>query len=347
MKKFLSTLVMMSLVLMLAACGGESAGTEGGGEGNSSSSDAIKLSYAFFSPEKTYPGVVSQKWADEIESRTDGKVDVELYFGGTLLDATNMLDGVKNNIADIGVVALSYEPGRFPLEEIAEITRGFSTAEAAGQVMNKLLEEYPSEVLENYEVVGVFTTDAMAIHSTKEITSLDTLKGQQIRIGGALTPLLEELGGAPVGMSQAEQAQALQTGVISGYVSDRGGLKDMGFAESVDYVIDYPLAVTTLVTIMNKEKFESLPEDVKAAITELKGEVPVMAGKYLDEHTAEVMKWSQEEHGVEILSVEDADKWDEKINGLRDQYIQAAKDKGLPAEEYAKRVEELLAEYSK
>lgn len=342
MKKFLHLVLGLSLVLVLAACGSSEAGSDNGG----GSGDSIQLSYAFFSPEKTYPGVVSKKWADELNDRTDGKVNVDIYYGGTLLDANNMLDGVKNNIADIGVVALSYEPGRFPLEEIAEITRGYSTAEIASNVMNTLIEEYPSEILEQYEVVGVFTTDAMAIHSTSPINSLDAIKGKQIRIGGALTPVLEELGGAPVGMSQAEQAQALQTGIISGYVSDRGGLQDMGFAELVSHVTDYPLAVTTLVVIMNKDKFESMPEDVQTVITELKDEVPTLAGQYLDEHTKGVLEWSAEEHGVEVVEVEDRAQWDEKIDSLRDEYIKAAEEKGYPAKEYAERAEELIAQYS-
>ncbi|MBM4760962.1 TRAP transporter substrate-binding protein DctP [Bacillus sp. B15-48] len=349
MKKYFKGLVVVFFVLVLAACGGESAGSNSDGDGgNSSSADAIKLSYAFFSPEKTYPGVVAQTWSNEIKERTDGKVDVDIYFSGTLLDAGNMLDGVANNTADIGIVALSYEPGRFPLEEIAEITRGYSTAEVASQVMDTLLQEYPSEVLDQYEIIKVFTTDAMAIHSTKPIDSLDALKGEQIRIGGALTPVLERLGGAPVGMSNAEQAQALQTGIISGYVSDRGNLKDVGFAELVGYVTDYPLAITTLVAVMNKNKYETLPEDVKAEIQALKVEMPVIAGQYLDNHIEGVLEWSKEEHGVEIVSLKDGekDKWDAKIQELQDEYVQKAKEKGLPAEEYLGRVHELLEEYS-
>lgn len=356
--KKLGYLFVCAVLLVLAACGSTSTGSNSAdtsanhaanNDSAASSGDKIRLSYAFFSPPETYPGVVAQMWADELKERTNGRVETEIYFSGTLLDASNMLDGVANGIADIGLMALSYEPGKFPLIEIAEINRGLYHAESASQIMNKLIEEYPPEVLQNYEILKVFTTDGMAIMSIDPISSLETIKGKQLRIGGALTPVLERLGAVPVGMSQAESIEALQTGVIDGTVGDRQTLKTVRIAEMVNYFTDYPLAVTTLVAIMNKDKYNSLPDDVKQVLQEMKQEYPAKAGRYLDENMEEAIQWAINEHGVQKITLDPAEKekWDNLLIELQNEYIRKAAEQGLPAEEFKARLDELVQEYAK
>lgn len=81
----------------------------------SAAAEPIKLSYANFPPAPTFPCVQMERWKTEVEKRTDGKVAVNTFPGGTLLDAKDMVDGVIAGQADIGCVSLSYQPGRFTL----------------------------------------------------------------------------------------------------------------------------------------------------------------------------------------------------------------------------------------
>ena len=45
----------------------------------------IRLSYANFPPAPTFPCVQMERWKQEVEKRTNGKVAVRTYPGGTLL----------------------------------------------------------------------------------------------------------------------------------------------------------------------------------------------------------------------------------------------------------------------
>ena len=45
----------------------------------------IKLNYANFPPAPTFPCVQMERWKKEVEKRTNGKVVVNTYPGGTLL----------------------------------------------------------------------------------------------------------------------------------------------------------------------------------------------------------------------------------------------------------------------
>ncbi|MFD1708948.1 TRAP transporter substrate-binding protein [Siminovitchia sediminis] len=337
--KYLALYVCCFVIFLLAACSSK----ETAGDG----SKPITLSYAFFAPDNTFPAVQMKKWAEELESRTDGQVKVEMFFGGTLLEASNMFEGVANGTADIGLTATTYEPKRFPLLEISDLPSGYPNSEVASQVVHDLIQEYPPEALEEFKIITAFATEPSYIQSVEPIASLEDLSRKQLRISGGLTPIMEKLGAAPVGMSQNEVPEALQTGVIEGNISSREVLKDLKLAESIKHVTDYPLTITSFVAVMNKDKWESLPEDVQKVIEDLSSEMSEFTGKYLDEHVRESMQWSEEEEGLSVVSLTDQEKWDELLETVQNDAVERAEAQGLPAKEYRERLYELIEEYTK
>src|SRR5699024_7154390 len=114
--------------------------------------------------------------------------------------------------------------------------------------------------LEDFKTVTAFATEPSFIQSKEAIRNLDDLKGKQLRISGGLTPVMERLGASPVGMSQAEVPEALQTGVIDGNISSREVAKDFKLGEMLPYITDFPLTVTSFVAVMTNETWETLPE---------------------------------------------------------------------------------------
>jgi TRAP-type C4-dicarboxylate transport system substrate-binding protein len=355
MKKLLTVLLLVFVVAAAAACG--SSGTDsgnsgsGGTSGQNSGGDSAKkitLTYAFFAPENTFPAAQMKFWAEELNKRTNGQVEVQMFFGGTLLDAANMYDGVKSKIADIGLSAMTYEPGRFPLIGIAEMPAGYPNGKVASQVINELMKEFPPESFKDYKIITAFATEPAYIMSTKRISNLNEMKGAQLRISGNLTPVIQALGGAPVGMSMGEVPEALQTGVVEGNISSREVLKDLQLAEFTKYVTDFPLSITTFAAVMNKDVWESLPPNVQQVIDELRDETAAYAGEYLDNHVQESLEWAKAEHNLEIVTLSDEEKakWSEKIAPLQAQYVKQMNDQGLPGDEFKKRLDELIQQFS-
>lgn len=343
-KNLVGLLTILFLVsLFLAGCGTAKKETA------SPETKQIVLRYAFFAPANTFPAKQMEKWKEELEKRTNNKVKVKLFPGGTLLTAQNMYDGVKNGVADIGLSCPTYEPGRFPLLGISDLPCGFPNAKVASRVIFELIREFPPEAFKDFKIITAFATEPSYLMTTKPVTSLQDLKGKKIRISGALTPVLKELGASPVGMSMAEVPEALQTGVIEGIVTSREVLKDLKLAEKLKYVTDYPMTVTTFVAVMNKEVWNSLPPDVQKVIDDLSLEMALWTGEYMDNHVKEALEWSQKEHGLQIVTLSAAEKesWDKILKPLQDKYVAELKAKGLPAEEYRKRLEELKEKYSK
>ena len=113
----------------------------------------ITLRYANFPPASTFPCVQMERWKNEVEKRTAGKVKVKTFPGSTLLGAKNMMDGVIDGIADIGVVVFAYQPGRFPLLEGVDLPVGFSNSKVANAVLFDLYQKYQHllHILKEYQ----------------------------------------------------------------------------------------------------------------------------------------------------------------------------------------------------
>lgn len=309
----------------------------------------IKLNYAFFAPEQTFPGMQMQFWAEELEKRTEGKVSVNTFPGGTLLTASNMLDGVLNGVADIGLTTTSYEPARFPLLNLIGDFSGIDVnAEEASQVAYQLVSEFPQEEfgLENFKVITVFTSEPSYLQTSEQVSTLEDLSGLEIRVPGE-SDTMRTLGAVPVGMSQADTGEALQAGIVEGVASSRETLMDLQFARYLDYVVDYPLSNVVMLAVMSRERWESLPVDVQQVINELGAEASQYAGQYLDAHVKEAINWSQENHNLEVTTLADEEKarWDERLEPLNALRVEQLSAQELPAAELYDRMLELVETY--
>jgi len=311
--------------------------------------ETTSLSYANFPPAPTFPCVQMERWAVEVEHRTAGRVIIQTYPGSTLLGAKNMWSGVIEGQADIGCISMAYQPGVFPMMSVFEQPLGFSSATAASKALWAMYVERMPKEFARVKVLSLFTSAPSNIMSKIPVKSLEDLKGLELRASGGASKVLELLGATPVSMPASEAPEALQKGIIKGILSSFDMLKDFNFAEhlrhqTVTNFVVYPFAV-----IMNLDKWNALPDDVKAIIDELSAEQAEWTGQYLDAHIEESLKWSKEKYGIEIyeLPATEMVKAEAKLAVMIDEWKKAATAKGVPAEEVLAQAKLLKAKFDK
>jgi TRAP-type C4-dicarboxylate transport system substrate-binding protein len=312
--------------------------------------ETVKLTYANFPPAPTFPCVQMERWKTEVEKRTNGKVAVQTFPGGTLLDAKNMMDGVIAGQADIGNLSMAYQPGRFVVTNAVSLPLGISSARVGSLVLWDLWQKYQPDEFKAVKVLAMFTTAPTNIMSKVPVRNLEDLKGLDLRASGVAAQILSAWGANAVGMPMPETVEALQKGVVKGLFSSLESMKDFKFAETCKYVTltdaggIYPFAV-----VMNQKKWEMLPEDIKKVMEDLRVEQSEWTGNYMDNHVKESMKWSVETQNVEVIKLTAAQKaeWDAKLQPITDQWVAEAKGKGLPAEAIIKDMKMAIKKYSK
>jgi len=300
----------------------------------------IKLTYANFPPAPTFPCVQMERWKTEIEKRTGGKVTVQTFPGETLLKAKAIFDGVITGTADIGCLAMSYQPGRFPVSEAVDQPVGFSSAKAASLALYDLIEKYKPKEFEQVKIVTFFTCPPANIMTIKPVRSLKDLKGVELRVPGTAVDIIKNLGGIPIAMPQSETPEALQRGTVKGHVSSMEILKDFNFAAYTANATITNLWVVSFAVVMNNDKWNSLPADVKKVIDDLRREQALWTGTYVDDHVLESLKWSKEKYNLQIFELPAGEKAEipKLLKPLIDAYITRVTKAGLPGDQIMKDV---------
>ena len=265
------------------------------------------LTYANFPPAKTFPCVQMDHWKAEVEKRTGGAVAIQTFPGSTLLGGKNMLRGVMTGQADIGCISLPYYPGVFPLMSAVNLPVSFASTEVASLTMWDLFQKYQPEEFKGVKVLTMFTSAPSHIQSKVAIRSLADLSGVELRGAGSLVKFIDDLGGRGVGMPMSDTPEALQKGVVKGLVSSFDVLKDMNFAEICRYETITNLPVYPFAVIMNKARWEALPDDVKQVLDGLGREQAQWTGAYLDDYVSQALAWGKEKYQVEVFRLSDAD----------------------------------------
>jgi len=308
----------------------------------------VTLTYANFPPPSTFPCVQMERWAREVEQRSGGQAKVQTFPGGTLVGAKEMFDAVVSGTADIGNLAMSYQPGRFPLSEAVDLPHFFPDARTASMVLCDLIEKYQPAEFEKVKVLTVFTCPPATVMSSREIAGLAGLKGLELRVSGTGAEVMRRLGAVPVAMPQSEAPEAIQKGVVKGMVSSMEVLKDMNYAAYCPYALDLDLNVISFAVVMNRARYEALPLAVREAMDGLYREQAEWTGRYVDEHVQEALAWaaSTKDHRLSALSATDMEQVRALLEPMVTDYITRVTAAGLPGEAIIRDLREFQAKYS-
>lgn len=301
--------------------------------------ETIELKFATgFSPKHTMQVKVFEPWAKKISKLTGGKVKVTFFPGGALGKAPATYSIVEKGIADIGYYLHDYTPGRFPLTTVFELPFMVPSATKLSRAMWKTYEKFPAfqKEYDKVKLLALFGHPGGHFCTTKKpVKTIADFKGLKIRtVSPSVTKALKVFGAAPVSMPITETYTALERGVVDGTVVPWEGVAIFKLDDLVRYVTEADFYTVTMAVVMNKKKWESLPDDVKKVIQENSGMALSLAcGKAFDD-TNEPMKKKCLSKGVKPMkmSAEDMEKLKALTMPLRTEWVEEMKAKGLPAE---------------
>lgn len=335
-----SLCLILSLILMAASVGGPRV----------SADDAIKLTFSVFFPPTHPHAIASEDMAREIEKRTNGKVSIQVYPGGTLTTAPGTYDGVVSGISDMGHSVFAYTRGRFPIMEAVDLPMGYPNGTVATRVAYEFYQAMNPEELQDVKVLAIHAHGPGILASKKDVNSLEDMQGLKIRCTGLSSKLAENLGAAPVAMAQNEAYEALQKGVVEATFCPIETLKGWKQGEVIDYVIESKALgyTTAMFVVMNKQKYDALPADVQQVFDEVGEEWVAKHGQIWDDADAAgrefVTELGKTIHG---LSAEEEAKWVEAVEPIIADYASRTDDKGLPGQKAVETLRALLEEYGK
>ena len=244
----------------------------------------LKL-HQFLPAQASVPRLVLDVWADKVEADSGGRIKIDRYpsmqLGGK---PPELMDQAIDGVADIIWTVVAYTPGRFPGTEVFELPFIMTDARAASRAYWEMFEEHWKDTeFKDVHVLATWVHGPGVFHTKDPVESPGDLQGMKIRGGGRqVNTLLTKLGATPVGMPVPAVSEGLSKGVIDGTTIPWEVTTALKVPELVENHTEFEgaaLYTLTFVLAMNKEKYASLPDDLKAVIDANSGlELSVFAG---------------------------------------------------------------------
>lgn len=279
---------------------------------------------------------VIQKWADEINQKTGGKVKITIYPAETLAKGTDAVPAVKNGIADMGWAIVAFFPGQFPMTEVFTLpVLGIPSSKVGADALwdvyseNKQMQNEWSSV----HLVGFTVSGSQFIATSKKpVHTMADVKGLKLRVAGfGGTELFKDIGASPVNIAPPDMYDAINKGVLDGCVFDWMGIQSNKLNEVLNYASVMPIVYQPQAVIMNKDKWNSLPPDIQKVFNEV-------GGKYLGEMAATgafdmadkegVANFKKQNKEVITFSPDEVQKWTDAAKPVWAKWVESAKAKG-------------------
>ena len=276
-----------------------------------------------------------EPWARRVEEQSDGRISIEIFpamaMGGKPPELYRQL---RDGAADMVWTVTGYTPGVFPRSEVFELPgvhRG--SAEATNMAIQDM-EGMLAEDFKDIHPILVHVHAGNALHLVNGcVEKPEDLAGMKLRTPTRTgTWMIESWKAEPVGMPVPDLPQALSKGAVDGALIPFEVVVPLKVQEltkcSVTAADDGRFGTAVFLFGMNKERYQGLPDDLKAVIDANSGKaIAADIGKLWDGIEAPGRKL-QEETGSPVKAL-DADasaalakqmepvvaRWVEEANG--------------------------------
>lgn len=217
---------------------------------------------------------VLEPWCDKIGQESGGKLSCQFYpamqLGGT---PPQLIQQVQDGVADVVFTLPGYTAGRFPSMEVMELPFLTQDAEGGSRTAWQIYEKFGQKDFAAVKPLAFNVHDRGQIHNNKRpITSVADFKGLKLRAPTRLTnKLVAALGATPVSIPMPSLPDAISKGVADGYILPWEVVPTMKLHELTKYhsEINPPqdgLYSTLFAVVMNKARYDSLPDELKKVI---------------------------------------------------------------------------------
>jgi len=341
-KKGLLALIMLVVTALLAACGSSDKNENATGSGGKGSSDKVyEINVNNWQSSTHHYGYnVYEPWKEFVEEKTEGRVKVNLYHGAALGKSSSVYQDITGGLYEVSILVPQYfyDTKWFPYS-IGNLPFAFESSDQAAAVLTKFAEKYANDDLTDLIVMNPTATDPYDMFSTKPVKSIDDLKKKKLRSSGkSETALAKGIGGIPVTLTTEEQYEGLQKKQVDTTFFTPIGGNGLKLYEPAPYVTKLNVSVTPLVPVMNKEFYNSLPEDLQKLFDdELNPKLSELIIKSyateLDEAYADMEKALEKRGEVITISDKELERFKEAGKPAWDEWIADANKKGYPGQE--------------
>jgi len=309
----------------------------------------------FWPPGAMPPSQLLVPWCDKIAKDSGNRLKCQVYpamqLGGT---PPQLVDQVKDGVADIIWTLPGYTAGRFPLMEVFELPFMSANAEATSQAAWEYYEKYAQKEFPGVRMLAVNVHDNGYVHGRdKQVKVLADFKGMKMRAPTRQTnKMLAALGAAPVAMPLPALSDALSKGVVDGYLLPWEVIPSIKAHELTKFHSETDPKSRALYTAvftlqMNQAKYDALPADLKKVIDANTG-APLSRsfGQKWDASAPPARKLATDRGNVfYVIPASELANWEKATANLDDEWVRDVTAKGQDGKALLQSAKDMIRKY--
>ena len=218
--------------------------------------------------DENYTTQIAIDFAKEVSERTDGKFDIKVHPGGSLIKHPEIPNAIKTGTANIGEIFIGRMGDKHPIFKVDNIPFLATTYDEAEKLFSVSKVELEKQLLkENMLLLYTVAWPAQSLYAKKEIITLNDLKGSKMRAYSPTTSRLAELMGAsPINVSFGEITEAFNGNVIDSMItSPSTGVSQKSWNYAGHYS-DIRAWIPKNMVVVNRNAFNDLTENEQIAL---------------------------------------------------------------------------------
>ncbi len=275
----------------------------------SSGGEEMTLKFAHEEGQGDVQDLYANKFKEVIEEKTNGRIKVDVYTGGTLGTSIDILHSLQTGAIDLAITSPGFSGDVIPESQIMSIPFLFSDNLEVNKKVLKESEALNGLLANKYEEIGIipfhFWLEGFMYWSANQaITAPDDMNGVKMRTmpTNLIIKSYELMGATPTTTDSGEIYTMLQTNGIDGQENPLFYIVNGNFLEVQDYLMDTKHHIYTTATVSNQAFFEGLPEEDQQVIQEAIHEVNDWSFDMQDEEAEKALEVAEEDD-IEIMEL--------------------------------------------
>ena len=213
-------------------------------------------------------------YIDRIKEETNGRVEIKLYPAQQLVKALQQYEALMQGTIDMCNFTPVYYAGKIPILCLSSESSYWEPGDSV--VITSRTAKMIDKVLsrDGIKFMGWSTElPPMCVPGAKIFRKASDFKGLKIRAPGKATKVINAWGGTGVSIPASELYMALQKGVVDGAFTTIGTVEGTHLWEVIDAITFTRNGGSPQLVCMNREKWNSLPEDIKKSFEKVNREM--------------------------------------------------------------------------
>ena len=304
--------------------------------------EPVTWRFALEEVEGSVQDAYAQEFAERIEERSNGQVEVEIYPYGALGTSSQLTELVQNGALELAFASPGHlasvipEVGIFTLHFVLSDDNDVNKEVLSSDRVHDILQPAYSE--QGMQLLAIVPEGWMVWTANKPLRTPADFEDFKMRTmtSPILTAAYEAYGANPTPKPYSEVYSALQLGEIDGQVNPIFAIEEMSFYEEQDYMImaKHEQFISTLVAA--ETWFNNLSEERQNMITEVRDAMVDWIYEEQARYNEERLQKIKDAGGTEIITLtqEERQAFREEAQPVREMYLEAAGDRGQELLDY-------------